>query len=286
MKLLLAGCGNLGSNILSLYAKHDVFDEIVVIEPSLSKAQQFAAFANISFKSNINDISINFRPDIIILAFKPQQFSEVLPQYERFIINGDNVDNPLFISFAAGISLNTISNHLKNYNDIVRIMPNIGLNIGKSTNLMYAETKIKEKYNNILENIFSITGKTVWLENEKMIEDLTPISGSGPAYFFLLCKILSDIMIEKLNMQQNIAQEIAQQILVCSAEIITDNKNNQNEDNDYFTTLLNKVASKKGVTEAALIELNKNLPEIFSKAYTNAMLRLTELDALLNKQKC
>lgn len=284
MKLLLAGCGNLGGNILSIYAKHSVFEEIVVIEPSLSKAQQFSTFPNIAFKSNINDISVNFRPDIIILAFKPQQFSEVLPQYERFVITGDNVNNPLFISFAAGISLNTISNHLKNYNDIVRIMPNIGLSIGESTNLMYAEIKIKEKYNSILEKIFSITGKTIWLENEKMIEDLTPISGSGPAYFFLLCKILSDIMIEKLNMQQNIAQEIAEQILVCSAEIITNNKNNQNEDNNHhFTTLLNKVASKKGVTEAALIELNKNLPEIFCKAYTNAMSRLNELDALLNK---
>ena len=263
MKILLLGCGNLGKALLEAWVNNGVQAQIMVVQPSLSAQPLFDAYPSVTFCAHVQDIPPEFTPDIIVIAVKPQRLPTLLPSCVPYC------QKALVVSLAAGVSVSRLTVSLKGYCQIVRIMPNVAVKIGESVNLAYSNLDLSFDQQKQLDAVFGITGKMVWLEKEELIDILTPISGSGPAYFFLLAETLTQITIT-LGLKEDLARELVQQTFLGSALLTARNPS--------FEQMMASVASKGGVTEAALQVLRPGLPGLLSKALEAAATKVKELN--------
>ncbi|CAL7960771.1 Pyrroline-5-carboxylate reductase [Alphaproteobacteria bacterium] len=259
MRLLLIGCGNLGSALLKAWVDDKSLHKIVVVEPSLSAKSMFTT---VNFVSNVSSISHDFSPDIVVLAIKPQQIKTVLPEYTKYL------KKAVLVSLAAGVQIENLNTYLAKNARIIRIMPNIAIQIRKSVNLAYASLESSLEDRKQVEMIFDFTGKVIWLKKEELIDALTPISGSGPAYFILLAEILTKITMN-LGLEEDFARELVQETFLGSA-LLTSN-------GAKFEQMISSISSKKGVTEAALNVIRPILPNLMDHAFAAALERLKEL---------
>ena len=207
MQLLLIGCGNLGRALLNVWQPHQKKYEIIVVQPSLSAQSLFPSF---QFVRNASEIPKGFDPEGVVIAIKPQQMQEALSAYAPFL------KKSLVISFAAGISLERLETFLLGNKRCLRVMPNVAMKIGKSVNLTYAESSLSLKDRHYADEIIGATGSLIWLKTEALIEALTPISASGPAYFFLLSEIMTQMAIES-GLDENFARKLVQETFLGSA---------------------------------------------------------------------
>lgn len=262
MNLLLVGCGNLGSILLRAWSSAQYFNNIVVVQPSLANAPKFKQNQTIHFVPNVQDIPAGLKFDVIMLAIKPQIIQEVLPGLSQY------ASDSIVVSLLAGVGVDKLVNYLGKAAKTVRLMPNIAMQIGQSANLAFANRYTSAQDLDCINQIFGILGKMIWLEEEAHLDILTPISGSGPAYFFLLAEILTQVTM-KQGIEEHMAREIARQTLLGSAMLA--------DKADNFETLITSVASKGGVTEAALGVLRPAMPQIVDEAMQAALKRLKEL---------
>ena len=199
--IVLFGYGKMGSSIANGWLLKKLNFNFYIIEKEAllredAKMDGFKAFNNIKemlTKSNVENI------DIIFLAVKPQQMLDAIKQF-----NVIDIEKTLFISIAAGLSFSWFKNKVHDNIKIVRAMPNLPASVGKgvtgyckSDNLSLNE----EENTNTLLNSF---GKAICLDNENLINVVTAISGSGPAYIFYLVEVLS-----KIGMNQGLSAESA-----------------------------------------------------------------------------
>jgi pyrroline-5-carboxylate reductase len=264
MNLLLVGCGSLGSILLHAWSSAQLFDNIMVLQPSLSAARNFKQNHAIQFVSHVQDIPAGFKFDVIVLAVKPQIIHEVMPKLSPYV-NGS-----IIVSLLAGVQVAKLTGYLEGAVKIVRVMPNIAMKIGQSTNPAFAGDYTSAQDLDFINQIFGMLGKMIWLAREEQLDLLTPISGSGPAYFFLLAEVLTQITI-KQGIEEHVARQIVRQTLLGSAMLAMEA--------DNFETLITSVASKGGVTEAALSRLSPKMPEIMDEAMQAALKRLKELSS-------
>ncbi len=262
MNLLLIGCGNLGKALLSSWVASLRYQHVVVVEPSLNAQAEFQTQANITFVPDPQQIPDTFVPDAIVIAVKPQQLGSVLTHYQRFVAHS------LFISVVTAATVERLKQGLGNQATCIRIMPNVALQVGASTNLAFASTQSKEADKQMTEKIFSPTGRVFWLEEESWLETLTPITGSGPAYFFLLAQLLINDAVAR-GIDEHTASESVRQTLLGSALLAQKNAD--------LLALKKSVTSKGGVTEAALKVLEPVLPNLIHEAIGNALNRQEEL---------
>ncbi len=255
MKLLLIGCGNIGKILLASWLKSEAYEQIVVIEPSLSEEHTFAD-KNLTFLATPQEISENFKPDAVIICVKPQVLTQVLPRYQRF------TETSLFVSVAAGTPIEFLQQQLGKTVNSIRVMPNVAMQVAASTNLAFAPDSSVDAHKNIVTQLFTPTGRVLWLNEESQLETLTPISGSGPAYFFLLAQLLIDTAIE-CGIDADIASKAVRQTLLGSALLA--------QEHDDLLTLKQSVTSKGGTTEAALKVLEEKLPELLTQAINTAL---------------
>ncbi|HQS83376.1 MAG: hypothetical protein B7Y25_00160 [Alphaproteobacteria bacterium 16-39-46] len=259
MKLLLIGCGNLGRALLKVWQSHQKKIEIIAVQPSLS-AQTL--FPSVQFVRNVSELPKDFIPEGVILAIKPQQMQEALPSYAKYL------KQSLVVSFAAGISLERLETFLLGNKRCLRVMPNVAMKIGRSVNLTYAETSLSLEDRASAEKILGITGSLIWLKEEALIEALTPISASGPAYFFALAEIMTQIAMES-GLEESFARTLVQETFIGSALLTAATSD--------FKEMIASVASKGGVTESALKVLSPGLSDLMHKAYEAALERLKTL---------
>ncbi|MBS0185099.1 MAG: pyrroline-5-carboxylate reductase [Proteobacteria bacterium] len=259
MKILLIGCGNLGRALLTAWMPDQKKYKILVIQPSLSAQALFPSF---HFVRNASEIPIDFNPDSVIIAIKPQQFQEAFPLYSLYLRTS------LVISFAAGISIACLKTYFENNNRCIRVMPNVAMKVGKSVNLVYADPSLPQKDRALAEDILNVTGSFFWLKAESLIEALTPISASGPAYFYMLSNILVQLATEN-GLEESFARELVQKTFLGSALLTSPPYN--------FTEMISSVASKGGVTEAALKALTPDFSDLMEKAYEAAATKLKTL---------
>ena len=229
------------------------------IAKTLSKDSSIKIFAVDVEKKDISGIK---KSDFIILAVKPQNAPEAIKQFRNYGINKKTI----LISIMAGVTIKKLL-HLSGHKKIVRMMPNLGLSVGagiaawKKVGLSKMESKkVKNFINKITEN-FEV-------KNEDIINKVTAISGSGPAYFFLLADCLIKAS-KNLGLTENESRKLVEKTFLASAVL--------GKDSDY-TLLLRKIASKGGTTEKALkVFKNKNFEKIVLKAVQSAYKRAKEL---------
>ena len=264
-KGLIIGCGNLGATLLHAWAKHHALATIVVVQPSLSREAQFASSKFITFVPSVEAIPDDFSPDIIVLAFKPHHLNTVIADYHPYIHR-----HTLIISLLAGTPLERLAKHCPSTETLVRVMPNLAMKVGESVNLIFAPHHLPNIKCQTINQLFSLTGEVIWLESEKRLDQLTTLSSSGLAYFFLLAQLMTQAAI-KLGLPPDKAKAVIRQTLLGSASLATAFPELD------FEQWVTQVASKKGVTEAALNRLQPELTTLFDQALTASLERVEQL---------
>jgi len=181
------------------------------------------------------------KSNFVIIAVKPQDAKKVLPS-----ISGELDNKTHLISIMAGISISRIEKLIKKKIAVTRAMPNIAALVGKSITCLCHNKMVREKL--IVQKIFSAIGEVIEVE-EKHMDIVTAISGSGPAYFFYLAEILRDAAV-KLGIKKDKAAQLAVATLVGSGALLDSREHTVEE-------LRSRITSKRGTTEAALNILKK-----------------------------
>lgn len=201
---------------------------------------------------------------VIILSVKPQDFNDLARS-----LNGRIGKDTLIISIMAGKTLETIEQQLS-HKLVVRAMPNSPVEIGMGITGYCAGSGIDTDSLLKAEKLLSTTGRTVYLYKEELLDAVTALSGSGPAYFFYFVKCMIDAG-KSMGLDESMAAILVKQTMIGSFHLI----NNANKNLDQ---LIAAVASKGGTTEAALKIFNENhFEQIISSAIHKARDRAAEL---------
>ncbi|BAK78740.1 pyrroline-5-carboxylate reductase [Pseudogulbenkiania sp. NH8B] len=174
MQITFIGGGNMASAIISGLAKQGGH-RISVVEPSADKRNQLEqAYGVTALEQPPQHLSAD---DVVVLAVKPQQLKDVC------LALAPVLGNALVVSIAAGVGIAALARWLGS-GRIVRVMPNTPAMVGKGVSGLFAPLGLAEGDRNNAAAIMAAVGKVFWLENESGIDDITAVSGSGPAYVF------------------------------------------------------------------------------------------------------
>ncbi len=263
-KLLLVGCGKMGSALLQGWLNAGLeAAQFYVQEPNPD-----AALADLGVHLNVDTGALQeAAPSVIILAIKPQLAVDVLPSIALLA-----APETLVISLMAGVSINTMSDLLGGEASFVRTMPNTPAAIGAGMTALYASSGTQEDQKAAAEALLAAVGQTVWLDTEKALDAVTAISGSGPAYLFHMVEALAAAGVN-LGLQQDMAAQLAMQTIIGSAFML-------GEDEADPRQLRVNVTSPGGTTEAALDVLmgdTGGLVDLMRRATQAAAARAGEL---------
>ena len=208
--------------------------------------------------------------DVVVLAVKPQQMREAVENL------GLAAPQALYISVAAGITLSRLEDWLGGACAIVRCMPNTPALIGRGAAALYANAAASADQRDIASGLLSAVGSVEWLANESQMDAVTAVSGSGPAYFFLLIELLENAGCE-LGLAPELSRRLALQTAAGACELAA------NSDEDA-KTLRRRVTSPGGTTERAINAFESaGLGGIVADAVKAACERSVELAAITEK---
>jgi len=203
---------------------------------------------------------------ILVLSVKPQNMAEALQSIKDAI-----KPNTLVISIAAGIKVTNIAATLGDI-AIVRVMPNTPALIGEGASALFANDKAKPMQNEA-KSIFSSVGKTVVVEDEDLIDAVTAVSGSGPAYYFLLMEEMIKAAVE-LGLPETVAKDLVLQTAKGAGLLASEAV----KVGESPAELRRKVTSPGGTTEAAIkVFASKDFSQLIKDALTAACERSKEL---------
>ena len=255
LKILLIGCGKMGSSLLEGIVKSDNFDGLVdVIEPVIhdSLKEDFKK-SKVNFYSDIRENKDAINYDLIIIATKPNIYEEIFNGLKNNLILNDKT---LIVSVLAGIRISKIEEIVGSI-PIIRAMPNIASSVLEGMTALIGNKKITDKDISNVDLIFELIGKKIWLKNEAQMDSFTAISGSGPAYFFFFTECLKNIAIEE-GFTEDVSNKISQQIIIGSGKLLKDSGIDPKE-------LRENVTSPNGTTEAGLKVLTDNKTGLLDK---------------------
>jgi pyrroline-5-carboxylate reductase len=181
----LVGCGNMGFAMLAGWFKADPSLEAHVVEPAEALRQR-AGEAGAMAVTDIAGLPADLAPNLVVLAVKPQMVAPVLAKCGRLAENGAT-----FVSVAAGITIPSMAAALPDGTPIIRCMPNTPASIGEGMMALCAGPGVTAEARYLAETLFSASGSVAWIEDEALMDAVTAISGSGPAYVFHFVEALT-----------------------------------------------------------------------------------------------
>ncbi|MFL0811366.1 MAG: pyrroline-5-carboxylate reductase [Agarilytica sp.] len=213
-------------------------------------------------ESNLEPVA---QADVVVLAVKPQIMQRVCEEIASTLR-----DNTLVVSIAAGVTCENLDQWLNGNRALVRCMPNTPASVGLGASGLFANKKVSAEQKAQAENIISTIGIARWVATENLIDAVTAVSGSSPAYFFLFLESMVDAATQQ-GMDKTTATELAIQSAIGAATLAQ-----QSEDD--LVTLRKKVTSPKGTTEQAIkVFEEQNLRGTVAKAMTACIARAKEL---------
>jgi pyrroline-5-carboxylate reductase len=263
------GAGNMARSLIAGLIQDDTQHSIRISDPNESQLQSIQQnWSKVAaFSDNLEAIK---GADVVVLAVKPQ----IMQLLCESLQNAVETQNPLFISIAAGISIENLKLWLGSQSPaIVRCMPNTPALVQSGMTGLFANEVVTEEQRDLAESILRAVGSTLWLENEELLDAVTAVSGSGPAYYFLVMEAMQEAA-QKLGLSAVDARLLVLQTAFGAAKLAL-------ESSDDVSTLRQRVTSKGGTTEAALKKLiGGGLPELFEEALVAAALRSKELSKI------
>lgn len=266
IRLILAGGGKMGGALLDGWIAHGtVPDRIAVVEPHGPTADALKRRKGVTVVDGLDRLSAETRPDIVVFAVKPQAMADVVPAYGRFV-----AARPLFVSIAAGTTVGFLEKRLGTA-AIVRCMPNLPASIHKGITGAFANGAVTPDRHKAAQELLEAVGEVVWVTEEALLDAVTAVSGSGPAYVFLLAECLA-LAARDAGLPEALADRLAR-ATVAGAGALLERSAESPE------TLRKNVTSPGGTTAAALAVLmaDKGLPSLMTKAVEAATRRSREL---------
>lgn len=270
MKIVFIGGGNMATALIGGLYRSDPDAVVRVSDPDpevkvrLEKKWPLTCFANAT--DAIDGM------DVIVLAVKPQILPMVLKEIGA-LISADQ----LVISIVAGITISQMANGIKSTPPIIRTMPNTPALLGLGITGLHADSRCSEQHKKLADSLLSSAGETVWLDDESLIDVVTAVSGSGPAYFFYLIESMRQAG-TRLGLPADIAAKLALHTAYGASAMAVQSDVDVSE-------LRQRVTSKGGTTEAALRSLQSGgLEELIDAAVSAAAKRGQELSAPVNSK--
>ena len=238
MKLTFIGGGNMAAALIAgLAGQMTPGENIHVVDPNPAQLERLADGFGVSTAPAIDArVAVS---DVIVLAVKPQQMREVAAALAAQLGN-----NPLVLSIAAGIRSADLSRWLNHYAAIVRCMPNTPALIGQGITGMVAMAGVSTEHRDAADDIMKAVGQTVWLDDETLIDPVTAVSGSGPAYVFFFIEAMQQAAAE-LGLTAEQGKKLALATFTGAAQLAAQSA-------DDVAVLRERVTSKGGTTYAAL----------------------------------
>ena len=237
MKITFIGGGNMAVALISGLRKQGYSAAgMQVVDPVDAVRERLTETFGIRCAPAIDAAALNC--EILVLAVKPQQMKEaVAPAIGK-------LSGQLVVSIAAGLRLADISRWLGGHKKLVRTMPNTPALIGAGITGLYADESVSHEERDTAEKILSAVGRTVWIEDEAMMDAVTAISGSGPAYVFYFIEAL-ETAARNLGFDGVAARMLAVETFLGAARLA-------DSTTEPVSLLRERVTSKGGTTEAAL----------------------------------
>jgi pyrroline-5-carboxylate reductase len=262
--VLLVGCGKMGSALLRGWIANRAAAQFWVVEPAGRPAEGTGAAA-VSWHRSPAELPDRAVPDAVIFAVKPQLIHDVVPAYRRW-----TGPHTLFISIAAGVTLAGISARLGEA-CLVRTMPNTPAAIGRGITVACANDRVTPQQRRLCDRLLAAVGDSAWVDDESLLDAVTAVSGSGPAYVFLLIEALEQAARAE-GLPPELARRLATATVAGSAELarLSDETPAQLREN---------VTSPGGTTRAALDVLMAadGLVPLIGRAVAAATARAREL---------
>lgn len=246
-------------------------DHLLIADPDSAARQTLEQALGIATTSN--NIDAARQADIVVLAVKPQ----TLPSVARELADTLAKKLPLVISIAAGIRTSSLSHWLGKEVPLVRAMPNTAVLIGSGATGLYADKQVDSELRDVAETILRAAGIVVWVDNEDLMDVVTALSGSGPAYFFLVMEALENAAI-KQGLSADTARLLTLETAYGAAKMALENS-------EEPARLRQRVTSPGGTTEKAIQSFeDNNIRAMFEQAVDAATRRSRELAELLGKK--
>lgn len=235
--LLLVGCGRMGTALLRGWLARDVAAQFVVVEPE-GAPPELAEAANVAFHRDPDTLPQRLAPTAVVFAVKPQTIDAVLASYRRWAAPAT-----VFLSIVAGKTLAGIARHLGPA-ALVRTMPNLPAAIGRGFTVACANPQVTTDQRRLCEALLGAVGESAWVDDERLLDAVTAVSGSGPAYVFLLIEALARAG-EQEGLPPDLAMQLARATVAGAGELAR-------RSGESPAALRESVTSPGGTTRAAL----------------------------------
>ena len=241
-----------------------------VSEPDAAKRQYFERQVGIKAVADNGDLVTHC--GIVVLAVKPQLLKDVLVPLQHVL----QQRRPLLISIAAGVTVNDTDRWAGGGLAIVRAMPNTPALVGSGATGLFANAEVGTAQRDLAESLMRAVGVAVWLEHESLLDQVTALSGSGPAYFLLFMEALEQAAIEQ-GLPSETAHLLVLETCLGTAKLAM-------ESEEDLAELRYRVTSPGGTTERALLSMeNANVRNIIKQAFQAAAQRANELGSALGE---
>lgn len=259
------GCGNMGASLVSgLSADGYPASSLCGVDPDENQRRRLAQSCAIRTVAAIAEGVAG--ADVLVLAVKPQTVPAVLAEVKQSLQGG----RPLLLSIAAGVRSAAIAAALGGVCPVVRAMPNTPALLRAGATGLYAGAEVGAEQRRVATRIMQAVGVTVWLDEEAQLDAVTAVSGSGPAYFFLIVELLERIAGE-MGLTPEQARLLSVETALGAARMLK-------ESGEQAATLRERVTSPGGTTERALeVFRGGGLEPLLRRALTSCRQRSVEL---------
>ena len=267
--LLLVGGGRMGAALLNGWLETGVAaDGIHIVEPMPAPALVDLRHDGVQIAKEPGEFGADFAPTVVVFAVKPQIIGTLLDQYRGFA-EGKTV----FLSIAAGITIARLSDALGRKASIVRAMPNTPAAVGSGMTVLTANRRVGKAGRTLCQSLMAAVGETAWIEDETLMDAVTGVSGSGPAYVFALVEAMAQAGIDA-GLPAELSAQLARATVIGGGDLLRQARETAAE-------LRENVTSPGGTTAAALEILlgPDGLTDLMSRAVARATARGAELAA-------
>ena len=264
--LLLAGAGNMGSAMLAGWLQEGLAPAQILVQDPAPPARATELLARHGLTAQAAVGALSDPPAVIVVAVKPQVMDEVFPGLAKLAGKSTVV-----LSIAAGRTIAGFARHLPAGSAVVRAMPNTPAAVGRGITVGVPNAHVTARQRATCDALLRAIGEVSWIDDESLIDAVTAVSGSGPAYVFYLAECLADAAV-KVGLPPELAQKLARTTVAGSGELL--------HQSDLGADVLRQNVTSPGGTTAAALEVlmgKDGLQQLMIRAIAAATARSKEL---------
>lgn len=264
LNITVIGCGKMGASLIHGWIKKSLANQLDIIDPqglpdSLTGAERVFHVKQIAEADLL-------RTNIVILCVKPQIMDVVCDGLKNYLPAGVPI-----LSIAAGKNLTYFEARFTDQTPVIRTMPNLPATVNKGMTALIANDPVTDAQKNIATTLMNASGATLWIDDESLMDAVTAVSGSGPAYVFHMVEAMASAG-EKLGLNAKQSMALARQTIIGAASLMEHSKEVS------AAQLREAVTSKGGTTQAALeILMDGQFQDVMDKTLLAAYMRGKEL---------